>query len=82
LARAWHNDRVRPDARRGRTFDRRAPASTSQRVRTFHTVGPETLRGTLRPADVLLIEGNQKIATAIKYLTQSTWFHALIAQAF
>jgi hypothetical protein len=38
----------------------------------------ETLRRTLRPADVLLVEGNQKIATAIKYLTQSTWSHAAI----
>jgi hypothetical protein len=27
---------------------------------------------------VLLVDGNQKIATAIKYLTQSTWSHAAI----
>jgi hypothetical protein len=39
---------------------------------------PETLRRTLQPADVLLVEGNQKVATAIKYLTQSTWSHAAI----
>ena len=39
---------------------------------------PEGVRRTLRPADVLLIEGNQKIATAIKYLTQSTWSHAAV----
>lgn len=32
----------------------------------------------LRPGDVLLVEGNQKISTAIKYLTQSTWSHAAI----
>jgi hypothetical protein len=38
----------------------------------------ETLRRTLRPADVLLVEGNQKLATAIKYLTQSTWSHAAL----
>lgn len=37
---------------------------------------PETLRRTLEPGDVLLIEGNQKISAAIKYLTQSTWSHA------
>jgi len=37
---------------------------------------PETLRRTLEPGDILLIEGNQKISAAIKYLTQSTWSHA------
>lgn len=36
----------------------------------------ETLCQTLRPADVLLIEGRQRVSTAIKYLTQSTWSHA------
>jgi len=36
----------------------------------------ETLARTLRPGDVLLIEGNQKVSAAIKYLTQSTWSHA------
>jgi hypothetical protein len=39
---------------------------------------PETLRAILQPADVLLIEGNQRISAAIKYLTQSTWSHAAI----
>jgi hypothetical protein len=39
---------------------------------------PETLRAVLRPADVLLIEGNQRISAAIKYLTQSTWSHAAL----
>jgi Permuted papain-like amidase enzyme, YaeF/YiiX, C92 family len=37
---------------------------------------PETLRAILQPGDVLLIEGNQRISSAIKYLTQSTWSHA------
>lgn len=32
----------------------------------------------LQPADVLLVEGNNRIATAIKYLTQSTWSHAAL----
>jgi hypothetical protein len=37
---------------------------------------PQTLLRSLQPGDVLLIEGNQKISAAIKYLTQSTWSHA------
>ena len=38
----------------------------------------EALRRSLRPGDVLLVEGNTRISTAIKYLTQSTWSHAAI----
>lgn len=44
----------------------------------FTPSDPQTLRGALRPADVLLVEGSQKISTAIKYLTQSTWSHSAI----
>src|SRR5712692_5747910 len=36
----------------------------------------EFLAATLRPGDVLLVEGNTRISVAIKYLTQSTWSHA------
>ena len=39
---------------------------------------PETLARTLRPGDILLVEGNQKVAAVIKYLTQSTWSHAAL----
>lgn len=38
----------------------------------------EKLRATLQPCDVLLVEGDSRISTAIKYLTQSTWSHACI----
>jgi len=36
---------------------------------------PEILHRFLKPGDVVLIEGQQRISTAIKYLTQSTWSH-------
>ena len=42
------------------------------------TLAPELLAATLRPGDVLLIEGNTRISVAIKYLTQSTWSHAAL----
>jgi len=32
----------------------------------------------IKPGDVLLVEGNQYVSSAIKYLTQSTWSHAAI----
>ena len=52
-----------------------APASGYE---PFTPSDPETLRRTLKPGDVLLVEGNQKVATVIKYLTQSTWSHAAL----
>jgi len=46
--------------------------------RPLATTDPEKLRAALRPGDVLLVEGNTRIATAIKYLSQSTWSHAAL----
>src|ERR1700686_5053218 len=39
---------------------------------------PAALRNSLKPGDVLLVEGNSRISRAIKYLTQSTWSHAAL----
>jgi len=39
---------------------------------------PEILARVIRPGDVLLVDGKQRISTAIKYLTQSTWSHAAL----
>ncbi len=36
----------------------------------------DTLWATLKPCDILLVEGNQFISSTIKYLTNSTWSHA------
>ena len=36
------------------------------------------LRDTLRPGDVLLVEGKGRISGGIKYLTQSTWSHSAL----
>jgi hypothetical protein len=38
----------------------------------------ERLRASLRPSDVLLVEGHSRFSTAIKYFTQSTWSHAAL----
>lgn len=38
----------------------------------------EALRATLKPGDVLLVEGHNHISGVIKYLTQSTWSHAAL----
>lgn len=39
---------------------------------------PSVLQRSLLPGDIVLVEGNQKVSSAIKYLTQSTWSHAAI----
>src|SRR4029079_19243237 len=44
----------------------------------FTPSDPGALRATLRPGDVLLVDGNNHISGVIKYLTQSTWSHAAL----
>src|SRR5437764_12079868 len=44
----------------------------------FTPSDPTALTASLRPGDVLLVEGNNKISGVIKYLTQSTWSHAAL----
>src|SRR6201994_2344125 len=44
----------------------------------FTPSDPEQLRGVVAPADVLLVEGNNRVSGIIKYLTQSTWSHAAL----
>ena len=39
---------------------------------------PERLGRCLRPGDVLLVDGCDKVSAAIRYLTQSTWSHAAL----
>ncbi|TYO67513.1 lipo-like protein [Bradyrhizobium hipponense] len=57
-------------------------ASFLSRERHVHGATPPTppdrLLSYLEPADVLLVDGNSQISTAIKYLTQSTWSHAAL----
>ena len=38
----------------------------------------DSLRATLRPGDVVLVEGSQRISEVIKYLTQSCWSHSAL----
>ncbi len=52
-----------------------------KRVRGYETYtpsDPDTLEAIMRPGDILLVEGDQRLSAAIKYLTQSTWSHAAI----
>ena len=47
-----------------------------RRYEPYAVVDPAVLAEVLQPADILLVDGNTRISTAIKYLTQSTWSHA------
>ena len=44
----------------------------------FTPSDPDALRAALKPGDVLLVEGNNRVSGVIKYLTQSTWSHAAL----
>lgn len=42
----------------------------------FSTYEIPLLEKVMQPGDILLVDGNTRISTAIKYLTQSTWSHS------
>ena len=44
----------------------------------FSVFSQEQLTQYLEPGDLLLVEGNSRVSTAIKYLTQSTWSHVCL----
>ncbi len=53
---------------------------TQRRKRYRHFVEnvPATLKATVRPGDVILVDGDQRVSQAIKYLTTSSWSHSAI----
>jgi len=53
----------------------------SRSSRTYQPLAQSDFRQlarVIRPGDVLLVEGDTRVSTAIKYLTQSTWSHAAL----
>ncbi|MEP7182883.1 MAG: YiiX/YebB-like N1pC/P60 family cysteine hydrolase [Betaproteobacteria bacterium] len=64
-----------------RYFGERLADYLSQPLRTGAQVAlvpPELVAALLRPGDVMLVEGRNRVSVAIKYLTQSTWSHAAL----
>jgi hypothetical protein len=58
---------------------RRLARYLAQPVKDFvplATANPGAFLRALRPGDIVLVEGNTRVSTAIKYLTQSTWSHS------
>lgn len=52
--------------------------STNPGYEPYTPSDPATLSRTLQAGDILLVEGNERVSVAIKYLTQSTWSHAAL----
>lgn len=46
--------------------------------RRFVYNDPEKLKSTIAPGDVLLVDGDQRVSQAVKYLTQSSWSHSAL----
>jgi hypothetical protein len=38
----------------------------------------QKLKATIRPGDVMLVDGDQRVSQAVKYLTQSSWSHSAL----
>ncbi|HLK11689.1 MAG TPA: YiiX/YebB-like N1pC/P60 family cysteine hydrolase [Candidatus Binatia bacterium] len=65
---------------RRKLFDVAARVLTKPRAKydLLLPVDLEALRRTLRKGDVILVDGEQRVSQVIKYLTQSTWSHAVL----
>lgn len=64
-----------------RTIGERLAAFLSKDLAGYQrldTVKIEVVAATLEKGDIVLVDGNTRISTAIKYLTQSTWSHACL----
>jgi hypothetical protein len=46
--------------------------------RRLDTVTVDQIASVLKTGDIILVEGNTRISTAIKYLTQSSWSHSAL----
>lgn len=53
-------------------------AQPQNQFRPCAAVDEEQMQNMLQPGDVILVEGNSRVSTAIKYLTQSTWSHSAL----
>ncbi len=49
-----------------------------QRYPHFADNDPRQLKASIRTGDVLLVDGDQRVSQAIKYLTMSTWSHSAL----
>lgn len=68
---SWWKDRIFEIGARYLTQPR---AAYSRRAR----LDPLALRSSLRPGDVILVEGDQRVSEVIQFLTRSSWSHAAI----
>ena len=61
-------------------FDLAARVLTKPRGRYNHLLPNDldTMLQHLRPGDVVLVDGDQRVSEVIKYLTQSTWSHSVL----
>ena len=49
-----------------------------KRYRRFVENDPVKLKATIRPGDVVLVDGDQRVSQAVKFLTMSTWSHSAL----
>jgi hypothetical protein len=65
---------------RTKVFDVAARVLTKPRGNYHHMLPNDlhALRRHLRPGDVILVDGDQRVSEVIKYLTQSSWSHSVL----
>lgn len=53
-------------------------ASPRKHYQRFVYNNPERLKARIQAGDVLLVDGDQRVSQAVKYLTQSSWSHSAL----
>ena len=49
-----------------------------RRYRRYAENDPARLKAIVQPGDVILVDGDQRVSEAVKYLSQSTWSHSAL----
>ena len=44
----------------------------------YYKVGIDDVKSTLKPGDVVLVEGQSRVSSAIQFITSSNWSHVAV----
>ncbi len=73
-----HNERVRSPHQALAAWFVRQITRPRREYRRFVFNDPERLKSRIRPGDVVLVDGDQRVSQVVKYLTTSTWSHSAL----
>ena len=78
VTRLGHNEHVRSPHQALAQWFVRQITRPRQEYRRFVFNDPDRLKSRIRPGDIVLVDGDQRVSQVIKYLTMSSWSHTAI----